>query len=127
MTKAVQQHRRMSKLVLAGTLLLPSFGCGSDDEVASPSAAPRATGAEVPPAFKPACGHPDQVVTVDIADLPVTISHAACDLRGVTIKTASGRDVVPGGPTMAESICNAPTGCPSVSVNPDTKDVTISV
>jgi hypothetical protein len=80
----------------------------------------------VPAAFAPACGHPDQVVTVDPATLPVTIAHSLCDLRGVTIRTPSGSDVVPGGSTAADTVCNAPSGCPSISVNPKTLDVTIS-
>jgi hypothetical protein len=122
---AVRQ-RRMSGLALAGTMALLPLGCGSNDEAPLPPAAPTAKGNEVPAAFKSACGHPDRVVTVDLADLPVTIAHAACDLRGVTIKTASGSDVVPGGATSGESKCNAPTGCPSISVNPDTTDVTVT-
>lgn len=61
------------------------------------SAAPRAAGTApsatstalpaahpaVPPEFRAACGHPG--AQVEVRKVPVTISHAACDLTGVAI------------------------------------------
>ena len=61
------------------------------------SAAPRAVGTApsatstalpaarpaVPPEFRAACGHPG--AQVEVRKVPVTISHAACDLTGVAI------------------------------------------
>ena len=37
----------------------------------------------VPPEFRAACGHPG--AQVEVRKVPVTISHAACDLTGVAI------------------------------------------
>jgi hypothetical protein len=48
--------------------------CGSS--LASPRPA-------IPPEFKKACGHPGAHVAV--RRVPVTISHAKCDLTGVVI------------------------------------------
>jgi hypothetical protein len=47
-------------------------------------------GAGVPPEFRPACGHPG--AHVEARHVPITISHAKCDLTGVliTYKNYSG-------------------------------------
>ncbi len=37
----------------------------------------------IPPEFRAACGHPG--AQVEVRKVPVTISHAACDLTGVAI------------------------------------------
>jgi hypothetical protein len=37
----------------------------------------------IPPEFRAACGHPG--ARVEVRKVPVTISHAACDLTGVAI------------------------------------------
>jgi hypothetical protein len=60
-------------LCLAGTVICVS-ACGS-------SAAPSLSA--VPAEFRAACGHPGAHVMV--RKVPVTISHAACDLTGVLI------------------------------------------
>lgn len=122
-----RSRRHAGRTTVIGALCVLAAACGSsDDPPAEPEAAPTATGSSVPPAFAPACGRPGAVVTVDPADLPVTIAHAACDLRGVTVRTGSGSDVVPGGEAPPETVCDAPTGCPSISVNAKTMDVTIT-
>jgi hypothetical protein len=63
--------------------------------------------------------------------LPVTVSHKACDLAGVLIKYGAGADQVPGSalPVVATTCNDRPgydPGCPSVSLNEPTLDVTIS-
>jgi hypothetical protein len=78
--------KRIAILVLTATAVA---GCAS--------AAPRAAGTApsatspalpaarpaVPPEFRAACGHPG--AQVEVRKVPVTISHAACDLTGVAI------------------------------------------
>jgi hypothetical protein len=75
----------MAVLVLALTAGAVA-GCAS----AAPSAPPAARPA-IPPEFRDACGHPG--ANVEVRKVPVTISHAACDLTGVAISTgtAAGR------------------------------------
>ena len=115
-----------TRTAVVGVLVALAVACGSPDKAPPPEGAPTATGSAVPREFAAACGHPGTTVTVDAADLPITIAHAACDLRGVTIRTSSGSDVVPGGDVLPETTCDGATGCPSVSVNLTTQDVTIS-
>jgi hypothetical protein len=70
--------KRMAFLVLAVAAVA---GCAS----AAPSApsAPSAARPAIPPEFRAACGHPG--AQVEVRKVPVTISHAACDLTGVAI------------------------------------------
>jgi len=70
--------KRMAVLILATAAVA---GCAS--------AAPSTTRAANPPKpaipaeFQAACGHPG--ARVEVRKVPVTISHAACDLTGVAI------------------------------------------
>src|SRR5258708_9140759 len=65
--------KRMAVLVLV--VAAAAAGCAS---AAPPPARPA-----IPPEFRAACGHPG--AQVEVRKLPVTISHAACDLTGVAI------------------------------------------
>ena len=51
----------------------------------------------IPPEFRAACGHPG--AKVEVRKVPVTISHAACDLSGVAIsyRNRGGATVPHGG------------------------------
>ena len=75
----------------------------------------------VPPELRPACGRPGSHVTV--RQVPVTVSHALCDLTGVTLSfPGHGGAVVPSpGRGVANSL-----GC-QVEVDARTLDVTITV
>jgi hypothetical protein len=64
--------KRMAVLVFAAAALA---GCAS--------VAPQPTRPAIPPEFRAACGHPG--AQVEVRKVPVTISHAACDLTGVAI------------------------------------------
>jgi hypothetical protein len=83
--------KRMAVLVLALTAGAVA-GCAS----AAPSAPPAARPA-IPPEFRDACGHPG--ANVEVRKVPVTISHAACDLTGVAIsyRNRGGATVPHGG------------------------------
>ena len=65
--------KRMAVLVLAAAA---AAGCAS-------AAPPSASAPAIPPEFRAACGHPG--AQVEVRKVPVTISHAACDLTGVAI------------------------------------------
>jgi hypothetical protein len=76
----------------------------------------------VPPEFRSACGRPDAHVTV--RQVPVTIPHALCDLRGVRL-TYPGRG---GGTVPAQGgvgIGNSPGF--RLEVDSQTLDVTVKV
>jgi hypothetical protein len=74
----------------------------------------------VPPAFRAACGHPGAVVT--IRKVPITISHADCDLTGVTI-SAPGR----GGATVPRISGTIGTSSGlTLTIHPGTLDVTVN-
>jgi hypothetical protein len=95
-----------------------------------PNGEPTATTRVIPRGLQSACGHPGAVVVLRVRHLPVTISHARCDLRGVYIRWNQGGDQVPGGDgEHMATVCdqNRPghPGCPSISVNFPTMDVTI--
>lgn len=80
----VNRLRRV--LCLTGTVVSVA-ACGS------PVASPRSA---VPAEFRAACGHPGAHVMV--RKVPVTVSHAACDLTGVLISYRNyGGAVVPRG------------------------------
>ena len=67
--------KRMAVLVLAAAAVA---GCAS--AAPKPANSPKPA---VPTEFRAACGHPGTQVAV--RKVPVTISHAACDLTGVAI------------------------------------------
>jgi hypothetical protein len=82
--------KRMAVLVLilaAGAVA----GCASASPPAARPAPPASSAPPVspaawpaiPPEFRAACGHPG--AQVEVRTVPVTISHAACDLTGVAI------------------------------------------
>ena len=100
-------------LVLAAAAVA---GCAS-----APSAPPTVRPA-IPPEFRAACGHPG--AKVEVRTVPVTISHAACDLAGVAIsyRNRGGATVPHGGGT---SIGNS-SGF-ELTVHPGSLDVTITV
>lgn len=101
--------KQMAVLVLAAAA---AAGCASP--------APRAV---IPPEFRAACGHPG--AQVHVREVPVTISHAACDLAGVAI---SYRDR--GGATVPHGGGGTGTGNSDgfeLTVHPGTLDVTITV
>jgi hypothetical protein len=81
--------KRMAVLVLAAAAVA---GCAS---AAPKPAIP--TKPATPVEFRPACGHPG--AQVEVRKVPVTISHAACDLTGVAIsyKNYGGATVPHGG------------------------------
>jgi hypothetical protein len=81
---------------------------------------PAAARSKVPPAFRAACGHPGTVVMV--RKVPITISHADCDLTGVTI-SAPGR----GGATVPRISGTIGTSSGlTLTVHPGTLDVTVN-
>jgi hypothetical protein len=92
-----------------------------------PATAPPATGLSatpssvVPAEFRAACGHPG--AQVEVRKVPVTISHAACDLTGVAI---SYRDF--GGATVPHGGGGTGIGNSNgfeLTVHPGSLDVTI--
>lgn len=66
---------------------LPALaGCGHGDSSTlgtQPSPSPVASNSPVPPAYRPACGHPGAVV--NIGKTTDVIKHSDCDLRGVNV------------------------------------------
>jgi hypothetical protein len=101
--------KRTAILVLAAAA---AAGCAST--------APQAT---IPPEFLAACGHPG--AQVEVRKVPVTISHAACDLTGVAIayRNRGGATVPRGG--GGTGIGNS--GGFELTVRPGSLDVTITV
>ena len=104
-------------LVLAAAAVA---GCAS-----APSAppAPPTVRPAIPPEFRAACGHPG--AKVEVRTVPVTISHAACDLTGVAISYPNrGGATVPhggGGTGIGNSLGF------ELTVHPGSLDVTITV
>lgn len=77
----------------------------------------------MPSEFRAACGHPGAHVTV--RKVPVTISHAECDLTGVVISyPGHGGATVPRD-SRATGIGNS-LGL-TLTVHPGTLDVTVNV
>jgi hypothetical protein len=100
----------------AGMTML-AFAVGG---IAGCSGLPARPRSAVPAEFRAACGHPGAHVTVRQA--PVTISHASCDLSGVTISYPRyGGATVPrgsGGVGVSSGF--------TLEVHPGTLDVTVS-
>src|SRR6266567_2393360 len=97
--------KRMAVLVLVLAAAAVA-GCASAAPPAPPAPpAPSAARPAIPPEFRAACGHPGAQVAV--RKVPVTISHAACDLTGVAISYRDfGGATVPhggGGTSIATS------------------------
>ena len=115
--------KRMAVLVLvlaAGAVA----GCASAAPPASPaSPASSAARPAIPPEFRAACGHPG--AQVEVHTVPVTISHAACDLTGVAIsyQNRGGATVPHGG--GGTSIGNSDGF--ELAVHSGSLDVTITV
>ena len=100
--------KRMAVLILAAAAVA---GCAS--------AAPKPA---IPTEFRAACGHPG--AQVEVRKVPVTISHAACDLTGVAISYKNyGGATVPHG-DGGTSIGNS--GGFGLTVHPGSLDVTIT-
>jgi hypothetical protein len=115
-------------LVLAAASVAAALtGCASAaPRSASPPAKPPASPPAKPPAvpaeFRAACGHPG--AQVEVRKVPLTISHAACDLTGVAIsyKNYGGATVPKGG--GGNGIGNS-SGF-TLTVHPGSLDVTIT-
>ena len=116
--------KRIAILVLTAAAVA---GCASAaPPAASPPPAastPSAARPAVPPEFRAACGHPG--AQVEVRKVPVTISHAACDLTGVAIsyRNQGGATVPHGG--GGSSIGNS--GGFELTVHSGSLDVTITV
>jgi hypothetical protein len=110
--------KRMGVLVLALVLAAAAVaGCAS-----APST-PSAVRPAIPPEFRAACGHPG--AKVEVRTVPVTISHAACDLAGVAISYRNR-----GGATVPHGGGGTGIGNSSgfeLTVHPGSLDVTITV
>jgi hypothetical protein len=112
-------------LVLAAAAVA---GCASAPPSATrpassaPPASP-AAGPAIPPEFRAACGHPG--AQVEVRTVPVTISHAACDLTGVAIsyRNRGGATIPHGG--GGTGIGNSDGF--ELTVHPGSLDVTITV
>ena len=96
----------------------PAARSASPAPPASPAARPA-----IPPEFRAACGHPG--AQVEVHTVPVTISHAACDLTGVAIsyRNRGGATVPHGG--GGTGIGNSDGF--ELTVHPGSLDVTITV
>ena len=106
--------KRMAVLVLAAAAVA---GCAS--AAPKPANSPKPA---IPTEFRAACGHPG--AQVEVRKVPVTISHAACDLTGVAI---SYRDF--GGATVPHGGGGTSIGTSSgfeLSVRSGSLDVTIT-
>ena len=90
--------------------------------MAACSSSPQPSRSAVPPEFRAACGHPGAHVTV--RKVPVTISHADCDLTGVVITYPGfGGATVPrgsGGTGIGNSLGF------TLTIHPGTLDVTVN-
>jgi hypothetical protein len=102
-------------------------GCASappSASAASPaSPAPSAARPAIPPEFRAACGHPG--AQVEVRRVPVTISHAACDLTGVAVSYRNR-----GGATVPRNGGGTGIGNSDgfeLTVHPGSLDVTITV
>jgi hypothetical protein len=123
----------------AALALVGLTGCGSSDPtqptsggVASFSPTPLAPTDEpaevpaVPDVFAAACGQPGSDVTV--TDLPVTVSHAQCNLTGVVVHYGLSSITVPSSGEVGGG-GDGPVGGSDLIVDVDglTGDVTIAI
>ena len=98
-------------------------GCASAARSTTPSTTPAARPAirpVIPPEFRAACGHPG--AKVQVRKVPVTISHAACDLTGVAISYRNR-----GGATVPRDGGIGNSSGFELTVHPGSLDVTITV
>jgi hypothetical protein len=103
-------------------------GCASAPAPTAPTAppaspAPSAARPAIPPEFRAACGHPG--AQVEVRSVPVTISHAACDLTGVAVSYRNR-----GGATVPRNGGGTGIGNSDgfeLTVHPGSLDVTITV
>jgi hypothetical protein len=79
------------------TLVLAAGAVAGCASAAPPTPSTPATRPPIPPEFRAACGHPG--AKVEVRKVPVTISHAVCDLTGVAIsyRNRGGATVPHGG------------------------------
>jgi hypothetical protein len=112
--------KRMAVLILAAAAVA---GCASAaPKPATPPNPATPPKPAIPTEFRAACGHPGAQVAV--RKVPVTVSHAACDLTGVAI---SYRDF--GGATVPHGGGGTSIGTSSgfeLSVHSGSLDVTIT-
>jgi hypothetical protein len=118
--------KRMAVLVPVLVLAAAAVaGCASATPPAArpASPAPAAARPAIPPEFRAACGHPG--AQVEVHKVPVTISHAACDLTGVAVsyRNRGGATVPHGG--GGTGIGNSDGF--ELTVHPGSLDVTITV
>jgi hypothetical protein len=116
--------KQMAVLVLAAGAIA---GCASAAPQVSPAppAPPVSSAARpaIPPEFRAACGHPG--AQVEVRRVPVTISHAACDLTGVAVSYRNR-----GGATVPRNGGGTGIGNSDgfeLTVHPGSLDVTITV
>jgi hypothetical protein len=113
--------KRMGVLVLVLVLAAAAVaGCASAPSAPS---TPPAVRPAIPAEFRAACGHPG--AKVEVRTVPVTISHAACDLAGVAISYRNR-----GGATVSHGGGGTDIGNSSgfeLTVHPGSLDVTITV
>jgi hypothetical protein len=108
-----QAQRRWAGTAALAIIAVTMAACGSSPQPSRPA---------VPPEFRAACGHPGAHVTV--RKVPVTISHAACDLTGVAISYPGHRGAtVPRGRSVG-GIGNSLGFI--LTVHPGTLDVTVN-
>jgi hypothetical protein len=108
-----QARRLWARTAALAVMAVTVAACGRSAKPSRPA---------VPPEFRAACGHPGAHVTVRM--VPVTISHAACDLTGVAISYPGyGGAAVPrgrGGIGISNSLGF------TLTVHPGTLDVTVN-
>jgi hypothetical protein len=111
-------------LVLAAAAVAGCASAPPPASAASPaSPAPSAARPAIPPEFRAACGHPG--AQVEVRRVPVTISHAACDLTGVAVSYRNR-----GGATVPHNGGGTGIGNSDgfeLTVHPGSLDVTITV
>ena len=86
----------------------------------APRSAVEPTRRAVPSEFRPACGHPG--AEVEIREVPVTVSHAACELDGVVLndgRYGGATDTIPSGAISTSRGLR-------LSVDPRNEDVTVT-
>lgn len=109
----------MKRFVIALVAPLLLAACGGHS---SPTAVHQA---HAPAEFQHACGHPGS--TVEVAKVPVTVQHAACDLTGVVLRYQGSTATVPGKNQAVAFNQDGPTASRSLTVSVDSDgNVTVS-